>query len=56
MATKNRGIVRRISPDLDIQIRELTIKNNLKYVDGSKEAADLLKKLRGKKLFKEINF
>lgn len=56
MANFERSKIVRISSELDRQIKDIMNKNNMKYVDASKDIAKLAAKFNGKSIFKEIKF
>lgn len=56
MSRMNKNPLKRISSDLDKAINETAKKNNLRYTDASKELANMYKKMKGKKLQREIIF
>lgn len=55
---KKTSVNTRIGEELDKQIRLLMNKNNIGYVDASRELAKLTENLKGRrlKLFKEVQF
>lgn len=57
LAVRNTKVVR-ISSDLDDFLRDFSIKNDMKYIDASKEVAKLNSKIKfnKSKLFKELRF
>lgn len=58
MEERMRGRVRRISDELDLTIKNLSIKNNIKYIEASREISKLSSILRNNKnkIYKEIKF
>ena len=51
------GRVVRISSDLDKAIRDMAIKNNMKYQEASRELAKLSLRIKNRgRIFKEIRF
>jgi hypothetical protein len=52
----NRTYIRRIDKDLDDWIKEISIKNNIKFTQASKDLANLRPRLMNKKVFREIIF
>lgn len=52
----NIGRVRRISDELDRKLQDLAIKNNIKYIDASREMAKVSDKVKNRRIFKEIKF
>lgn len=53
---QKKSTVKRISSELENEIKRIMEKNNLRFADASKEVARLIQLNRNKKIVREIQF